>query len=83
MFIWRVTLFGMRKRPPTFKKAMTKTFREYLNNFMKISLDDFTTYNDMKIYLQKFRLCFQKCKEYNISLNPKECVFIVFFGIVF
>jgi hypothetical protein len=38
--------FGM-KRPPTFKKVMTKTFREYMDSFMKIFLNDFTTYNDM------------------------------------
>jgi hypothetical protein len=61
---------------------MTKAFREYLDNFMKIFLDDFTTYNDMKIHLQKLKLCFQKCKEYNINLNPQKCIFMVFFRVI-
>jgi hypothetical protein len=61
---------------------MTKAFKEYLDNFMKIFLDDFIAYNDMKIHLQKLRLCFQKCKEYNISLNPHKCVFMVFLKII-
>jgi len=35
-------------------------------------------YNDMESHLQKFILCFQKCKEYGISLNPKKCASMVF-----
>ncbi len=38
---------------------MTKTFRKYLDNFMKIFMDDFTVYSDMENHLQKLRLCFQ------------------------
>jgi hypothetical protein len=40
---------------------------------MKIFLDDFIVY-----HLQKLILCFQKCKEYGISLNPDKCAFMVF-----
>ncbi len=58
---------------------MTKAFRKYLDNFMKIFLDDYTMYNDMENHLQMFRLCFQKCREYGISLNPNKCAFMVFF----
>jgi hypothetical protein len=28
--------------------------------------------------MQKLILCFQKCKEYNISLNLDKCAFMVF-----
>jgi hypothetical protein len=57
---------------------VTKTFREYLNTFMKILLDDFTIYNDMGTHLQKLILCFQKCREYNINVNSNKCDFMVF-----
>jgi hypothetical protein len=49
---------------------------------MKIFLDDFIVYNDMKKHLQKLRLCFQKCKEYGINLNLKKCAFMVFSGMI-
>jgi hypothetical protein len=46
---------------------------------MKIFLDDFKMYNDMdNHHLQKLILCFQKCKEYDISLNIDKCAFMVF-----
>jgi len=32
----------------------------------------------MESHLQKLKLCFQKCKKYGISLNPKKCAFMVF-----
>jgi hypothetical protein len=30
----------------------------------------------------KLRLCFQKCKEYKISLNLEKCAFMVFLGLI-
>jgi hypothetical protein len=32
----------------------------------------------MESHLMKFKLCFQKCKEYKINLNPKKCAYMVF-----
>ncbi len=57
-------------------------FLEYLDEFMKIFLDDFMVYSDMESHLMKLRLCFQKCKEYIINLNPKKCAFMVILGLI-
>jgi uncharacterized protein (UPF0305 family) len=70
--------FGVKNGPPTFQKVINKAFREYLNKFMKIFLDDFTEYSDMENHLMKLRLCSQKCKEYRINFNPEKCAFMVF-----
>jgi len=74
--------FGVKNGPPTHQKTITKTFREYFDSFMKIFLDDFIVYNDMENHLQKPKLCFQKCWEYGISLNPNKCAFMVFTGMI-
>jgi len=49
---------------------------------MKIFLDDFIMYSKMENHLQKFKFCFQKCREYGISLNLNKCAFMVFARIV-
>ncbi len=49
---------------------------------MKIFLNDFIVYNDMESHLQKLKLCFQKCREYGINLNPNKCAFMVFSGMI-
>jgi len=45
---------------------------------MKIFLNDLTIYNDMDTHVDKFRLCFQKCKEFGVSMNLDKCAFMVF-----
>jgi hypothetical protein len=54
--------FGVKNGPPTFKEVVNIAFKKYLDQFMKIFLDDFLTYNDMDNHLMKFSLCFKKCK---------------------
>ncbi len=46
--------FGVKNGPPTFQRIVSRTFKEYLNQFMKIFLDDFMVYNDMESHLMKF-----------------------------
>jgi len=74
--------FGVKNGPPTYQRVVTKTLRKYLDNFMKIFLGDFTMYSDMENHFQKFRLCFQKCRKHDISLNPNKCAFMVFSGMI-
>jgi hypothetical protein len=74
--------FGISNGPPAYHKVVTKTFIKYLDNFMKIFLDDSTMYCDMESHMQKLKLCFQKCREYGISLNQDKCAFMVFLGMI-
>ncbi len=70
--------FGVKNGPPTFKRTISKTFRKYLNQFMKIFINDVMIYNDMDSHLMKLKLFFQKCRKYKINFNPKKCAFMVF-----
>jgi len=71
--------FGVKNGPATYQKVITKAFREYIDVFMKIFLDDFTVFSDLSTHLEKFKKCFLKCKEYGINLNPKKCAYMVCF----
>ncbi len=70
--------FGVKNGPPTYQRAITKTFHEYIDVFMKIFLDDFIIFNGLWTHLEKLRKCFLKCKEFGINLNPNKCAFMVF-----
>jgi hypothetical protein len=50
-FVWKVMSFGVKNGPPTYHKVVTKIFIKYLDNFMKIFLDDFIMYSDMESHL--------------------------------
>jgi len=45
--------FGVKNGPPTFQRAINKAFINYLDQFMKIFLDDFIIYSDMENHLMK------------------------------
>jgi hypothetical protein len=74
--------FGLKNAPPTYQRAMNGTFKDYLDDFMKLFLDDFTIFNYLDIHLSKLRKCFEKCQKYGISLNPKICAFMVLSGMI-
>jgi hypothetical protein len=49
---------------------------------MKLFLDDFSVFNNLDTHLPKLRLCFDKCWEFGISLNPKKYMFLVHLGVI-
>jgi len=69
--------FGEKNGPPTYQRVITKTFREYIDVFMKKNLDDLIVFNDLSTHLEKLKKCFLKCTKYGINLNPNKCVFMV------
>jgi hypothetical protein len=80
--VWVVMPFGVKNGPPTYQRAVTKAFYEYIDVFMKIFLNDFIVFSDLSTHFEKLRKCFLKCREYGISLNPQKCAFMVYSGII-
>jgi hypothetical protein len=80
--VWLVMPFGLKNAPATYQRAANKAFREYLNKFMKLFLDDFSVYFDEAIHLPKLHLCFERCREFGISLNPEKCLMMVTSGFI-
>jgi len=74
--------FGVKNGLPTYQRAITKTFHEYIDVFMKIFIDDFIVFNDLSTHFEKLKKCFVECKEFGMSFNPNKCAFMVFLGII-
>jgi len=49
--------FGVKNGLPTYQSAITKSFHKYIDEFLKIFLDDF---NNMSIHLTKLKKMFFK-----------------------
>ncbi len=52
-FEWVVMPFGLKNAPPTYQKMVSKAFKDYLHDFMKLFLDDFIVFNDLDTHLPK------------------------------
>jgi hypothetical protein len=73
-FIWVVMPFGLKNVPTTYQRVVNSTFKDYFGMFMKLFLDDFNVFSDLDTHLTKLQLCFDKCREFNISLNLEKCI---------
>ncbi len=79
-FVWVVIPLGVKNEPFIYQQVVIKAFCEYIDVFMKIFLDNFTMFSNLSTHFEKLRFFFFKCKEFDISLNPYKCAFMVFFG---
>jgi len=77
-FVWVIMPFSLKNAPPTYQRAISMAFREYLSIFMKLFLDDFNVFSNQNTHQQKLHLRFDKCHEFSISLNPDKCMFLVY-----
>ena len=68
--------FVLMNAGANFQRAMDISFFEDIGYFIVIYLDDITVYSktDEK-HLVHLRKVFEKCRKYDLSLNPKKTMF--------
>jgi hypothetical protein len=66
--------------PSTFQRGVMTIFVEFLNDFMKLFLDNFSIYGRKADKIKYLKLCLQRCKECGLSLNPEKCMICVTSG---
>jgi hypothetical protein len=79
-FSYRVMPFGLKNVGATFQRAMTYIFHD-LAKIILAYLDNLTARSKKRIqYLDDLRIIFQRCRQYNVRLNPLKCIFYVTTG---
>ena len=81
-YVWVVMPFGLKNAPPSYQRIVNQIFKDYLNDFMNLFLDNFSVYSDVAFHLPKLRLVFERCRQYGVSLNPDKCIFYVPSGVI-
>jgi hypothetical protein len=57
-------------------------FKDFIHTFLEVYLDDWTIFILLKDHVEVLRLILDMCRQYQISLNIKKCIFIAPFGIL-
>jgi hypothetical protein len=79
-FAYRVMTFGLKNAGTNFQWDMTYIFHD-LAHIILAYLDDLTTRSKKCTqHLDDLRIIFQRCRQYNIRLNPLKCMFCVTAG---
>jgi hypothetical protein len=62
----------------TFQQAMDIAFRGLLGKCVVVYLDDVTIFaNNKEDHISHLNKLFNRCRKYDISLNPKKSIFVV------
>ena len=70
--------FGLTNTPVTFQRLMCHVFWAFLRIFLEVYVDDLCVYSKQRSdHLLQLKLIFEKCRTYQICLNPDKCVFMV------
>jgi hypothetical protein len=77
-FMYAKIPFSLMKVGSTIYRAMDIAFAEEKDKFIVIYLDDITVYsNSDEKHLEHLKRVLQKCKRFDILLNPKKSNFIM------
>jgi len=76
LYDWTVMPFGLKNTTNIFTKTMSKVFKELVNKFLKVFVDDLNMHNESwDEHFQHLDAMFFKLKEVNLQLNPSKCCF--------
>ena len=74
--------FGLKNASAIFSRIVVKTFQEYIYKTMAVYFDDWTIYSTLKEHCKWLRLMLERCRQIQLSLNIKKCIFLTPIGII-
>ena len=74
--------FGLKNAPAVFSRIVVKIFQEYIYKTMVVYFDDWTIYSIVKDHCKWLILMLKRCRQIQLSLNIKKCIFLTPIGIL-
>jgi hypothetical protein len=74
--------FRLKNAPTIFSRVVIAAFKEFIHQFLEVYLDDWIVYSLLKHHVEVLRLMLERCRQCQISLNIKKCIFGTPFGIL-
>ena len=75
--------FGLMNARATFQRKMDIALECLINKIVMVYLDDITIYSKKRSnHLHDLKQIFERCKRYEISLNPKKKKILLPYGFV-
>lgn len=81
-FVFTVMSFGLKNGPSSFSEVAAKVFEPYLNDFMRVFIDDFSVFGSKAMHLNHLRMCLTRARMFRMSLNPYKSAIAVKKGIL-
>ncbi|KAL5549472.1 hypothetical protein UlMin_004703 [Ulmus minor] len=80
-FHYVVMPFRLKNAGATYQRAMTAIFHDMIHDFVEDYVDDLVVKSKKAIYhVSHLKKVFERCRRYNLKMNPKKCAFAVNMG---
>jgi hypothetical protein len=74
LYEFNVMPFGLKNAPAIFQRTMNKVFKEYLDKFMNVYIDDIIIYSkNWNEHLQHIKIVLEELRKVNMMLKLKKC----------
>ncbi|GET53866.1 retroviral-like aspartic protease 1 [Rhizophagus irregularis DAOM 181602=DAOM 197198] len=74
LYEFNVMPFGLKNAPAIFQRTMNKIFKEYLDKFMNVYIDDIIIYSkNWNEHLQHIKTVLEELRKANMMLKLKKC----------
>jgi hypothetical protein len=74
--------FVLNNSPAIFSRVVFEAFKEFLHKFLEAYFDAWTVFSLLKNHIECLRLMLDKCRQCQIALNLKKCIFFSPFGVL-
>jgi hypothetical protein len=74
-FQYIVMPFGLKNVPTIFSRVVVEAFKDFLHKLLDAYFDDWTVFSLLKDHIECLRLMLDKCRQCQIALNLKKCIF--------
>jgi hypothetical protein len=81
-FQYTIIPFGLKNAPTIFSRVVVVAFKDLIHKFLEDYLNDWKMFILFKDLVEVLILILDRCKQCQISLNIKKCIFSAPFGIL-
>jgi hypothetical protein len=74
--------FLLKNALAIFSRVVVEAFKEFLHKFLEAYFDDWTIFSLLKNHIECLRLMLDKCRQCQIALNLKKCIFFLPFRVI-
>ena len=79
---YTVMPFGLKNAPIVFSRIVVSSFKYFIHKFIEVYFDDWTEFGLVRDHIESLCMMLGRCRQYQISLNSKKCIFCAPFGVL-
>ena len=79
---YTVIPFGLKNTLAIFSRIVVSAFKYFIHKFLEVCFNDWTVFGLVRDHIDSLCMMLGRCRQYQIALNSKKCIFCTPFGVL-